>query len=106
MPIVYLGNTSPSNVEGDTYQVTTIYANEPNRLANLNAIKSLWPYHAEKPAAWVECDDQRLAEDIADIFTDGTNICQIGRPDEWGAEEVIDSEATEEEEEEEEVDNG
>ena len=85
MPIVYLGNTSPlgSFVEGDTTAVTTVHANEPNRLANVAAIKSLWPNHSDAPPAWVESEDTRLAEDIADLFSDETHTCDIGKPKVW-----------------------
>lgn len=107
MPTVYLGNTSPTNNDGDTYQVTTVHANEANRADNLAVIRSLWPYHAEKPVAWVESEDQRLAEDIADVFSDENHVCVVGRPENWGeAPELSAEESVEEPIEGDSVDNG
>jgi hypothetical protein len=86
MPTVYLGNTAPisSIVEGNDQAVTSVHAYEPNRLDNLTAVRSIWPTQSTNPPAWVECEDERLAEDLADVFSDENHTCSIGKPKGWG----------------------
>ena len=88
MPLVSLGNTSPVGAieEADSYEeVTTVQANGANRLENLQTIRNLWPFHSEAPPAWVESEDTRLAEDLADVFSDENHACKIGRPKGYGS---------------------
>lgn len=82
MPIVYLGNTSPIGSDHPT-GITTIFANESNRLDSLTAVRNLWPTQSDEPPAWVEGEDERLIEDIADLFSDENHTCEIGRPEDW-----------------------
>ena len=65
-------------------QVTTMSLNEtdgadnPSRAMNLQMAARLWALHSDKPPAWVESDDNLLAELVADHFD-----CPVGRPKAW-----------------------
>lgn len=86
MATVYLGNTAPIGLsEGASQQqVTTIQANEADRLLNLTVIKGLWTTQSTEPPAWVESEDERLAADVADVFSNDDHTCVVGRPTKWG----------------------
>jgi len=79
VPIVTLGNVSPLQTRRDEndnvvqgrqkgLKQTTTVVQVPDEVSHEDAVKAvldLWRYHSDKPAAWVECDDEDLQEVLA-----------------------------------------
>lgn len=82
MPVIYLGNTSPVGTKGN--QVTTVNSNELDEQSTLSVIANLWPNHSSQPPAWVDTNDQNLAEKISELFSSTDHKCKIGKPENWG----------------------
>lgn len=91
MATVLLGNTNPTSDAVDGNAVTQFVT--PDGTKRLEAVTSITKaydeYHSVDPPEWVESDDERLAEDIAEHYTweadddREAHTCVVGRPSDW-----------------------